>query len=165
MPHNHVAVHGGVVGQQAQIDDFLAVDRAGVGAIHSAQHVAVFAHQRAVVGLAEFDGNVRLDRPQALHDVGEETIHGLVNRGVIAAVLCGENGVALRREQFDEIQLETVHAPFAHGGFIEPDEILANFRIAGIEDMCAEAGAEAQRFSLEALRGLGVLAGQRHRIP
>ena len=165
VPHEHVGMDGGVSAEQAQVHGAQSVVRRHVRSVRCPEHVPVLAHQRSDVGLAEFDHHVGVQGPEFLHHIGEQPVGCFTDGGVVPAVRDGELSRVGRHEESQEIEFESVDSPLAHRGPVGVDQVLAHFRIAGVEHPCALPIPVAQISALEFLEGLRVLSNQRHGVP
>ena len=74
VPHDHIRMHCGFSGGQAQIHRTDAVVNRIVRAVTDPEHIAVFADGGSDVPLTEFDEEIRIDPPKCRCDLGKKRI-------------------------------------------------------------------------------------------
>src|SRR5688572_21246989 len=161
VPHEHVGVRSGIPAEQPDVQGVHPVLDGVVRAVHRPEHIAVLAHQRPDVTLAELHHNVRLDPAEAHYRILQKPVHRLRHTVVIAAA----TGLLRSAEAIHEIELEAVEVPLPKRRLVSFDQELAYLGEARVEDPSPEAFDLLQSHAGEPLPRLAVAADERYGVP
>ena len=89
VPHKHIGMHRYVAEYIAHIHRLGAVAHRIVGAVADAEHIAVFAYRGTVVGLAEFNEDLRVYSAERRRSLGKQAVNAFFERFGVAARIGG----------------------------------------------------------------------------